>query len=499
MSTRCLSLTAIAGLVLSACSASVAPTTVAPATGIGLGTPAASGNEPSVTPQMAPTIFTTIAASLTFTTEDDAAAQAEMTFNDGGTVHATAGDGTTFELIVPPNAVVEDTTITMTPLADVQGVGDGPVHAVRLEPEGLQFVDWPRLTITPSSPIPAANQVRFNATGAGDEVMAALVDPASEPIVILLPHFSTVGVGYAEGQGVWLAERALLPLKQLAHQVGRHLQNQQFRYSQGEDADASDLAPYFDAAQQALRAQQMTDATLMSCEATRIYMKALLDLERQRQYIGLSTDETEGATAAEVRRAYDASYTLCERLKIQECQAKRNPAILVGFWIAWDRYLQLAFADETPFAITDDMQERAKQLCRGGDQFEFSGEARVRVPGGTVPISWHYWGIRCAKSETWQVWEVFDGINQNVNVPPGQDAQPPILITFDENGMIATSTWAPLGSVPGTLQGTALQLSPNSTNPTRVVASINEGSAGISDQASVEPFDASFGDCPAID
>lgn len=53
---------------------------------------------------------------LTSTPETDAATTGTVTLEDGGIISATARDGTTFELVVPAEAVAEDTEITMTPL-----------------------------------------------------------------------------------------------------------------------------------------------------------------------------------------------------------------------------------------------------------------------------------------------------------------------------------------------------------------------------------------------
>ena len=41
----------------------------------------------------------------------------------GGTLQATGADGTLYTLIVPPNALLADTTISMTPLSGVTGLG----------------------------------------------------------------------------------------------------------------------------------------------------------------------------------------------------------------------------------------------------------------------------------------------------------------------------------------------------------------------------------------
>jgi hypothetical protein len=356
---------------------------------------------PTKTSQPARSTFS-IAPSLGFAEDTSRLAEATIAFDAGGSVSATAADGTIFELLIPPQALPADTTIRLTPLTDISGVGGGAVHAVRLEPEGLQLVEWARLTITPASPIPVANQVMFQSTGAGEDVTAALVDPTSEPIVLLLPHFSIGGTAFAEAQGLWLAQRALEPVEALAHEVGRLLQAKRIKYyTDYEDPVMEDLAQYFDAAEQALDSQLMRNATTMSCEATRRYMKGLIDLERQRQIVGISTEESEEATGIKVRKAYDDSFGICERLKIHECRAKRDPGILIAFWVGWDRHLQMAYGDYTARAITDDMFERAQRVCSLSD---YRINKLVVVEEFNVRVSIRYSGTKCGgHAGTWVI------------------------------------------------------------------------------------------------
>src|SRR4051812_38676004 len=59
----------------------------------------------------------------------------------GGTLHTTGADGTRYTLTIPPNALLADTTISMTPLTGVTGL-DLPgarFLGVQFEPEGLRF------------------------------------------------------------------------------------------------------------------------------------------------------------------------------------------------------------------------------------------------------------------------------------------------------------------------------------------------------------------------
>ena len=74
---------------------------------------------------------------------------------EGGTLTATSADGTRFTLVVPAGALVQATTITMTPLASMEGVpfGEGEPMAVQLEPAGLTFFDFVTLTVEPAGDV----------------------------------------------------------------------------------------------------------------------------------------------------------------------------------------------------------------------------------------------------------------------------------------------------------------------------------------------------------
>lgn len=113
----------------------------------------------------------------------------------GGTLDATAADGTRFHLVIAANSVPDGTQITMTPVSSLGGVRSGGkfVAGVQLAPEGLVLIHGGTLTITPSHPVAIANQVGYGYDGTGDDVHRVPLLP-TRPIVIPLAHFSGVGV-----------------------------------------------------------------------------------------------------------------------------------------------------------------------------------------------------------------------------------------------------------------------------------------------------------------
>jgi hypothetical protein len=77
------------------------------------------------------------------------AASATLTAEEGGRVVATAANGVSYTLEVPPGALLRDETITLTPVTTLGGfgVGGGIVAAVHAEPSGLDFLKPATLTI----------------------------------------------------------------------------------------------------------------------------------------------------------------------------------------------------------------------------------------------------------------------------------------------------------------------------------------------------------------
>ena len=309
--------------------------------------------------------------------DSERAASGLITIDQGGTISATARDGTAFELVVPPYAVETDVDVTMTPVRDDAMPIDTPVHAVSMEPSGLQFWDFARLTITPTSPIPLERQQMFEASSTGERVRAAQIDPTTEKISVLLQHFSLAGVMQAEAHWTWQAQHSLSRIESLGHEAGRTLHSTRIRELVEGEADtrseAERLRPFFEAAEKEA-AGQMRDAAEHGCEAAAIYIRTLLGLERQRAIVGLSTDETFAAAHAEIDRIRDISFSRCEKIKIEECRLKQDPRVLITFWISWERLRQLqggveseAFNEQLP-----GMAERATRICSGFG-LEFSG------------------------------------------------------------------------------------------------------------------------------
>jgi Bacterial Ig-like domain (group 2) len=131
-------------------------------------------------------------------TPDAARAASALLGPDGGSLEATGADGTLYALEVPPLALLEETTLTLTP-AEPTGLpfSGGPLAAVQLEPSGLGL--WVPGTLTvdlPAAPDPAA-LAGFGWDGTGWSPGLALLEVTDSRLVFAVHHFSGLGAALA--------------------------------------------------------------------------------------------------------------------------------------------------------------------------------------------------------------------------------------------------------------------------------------------------------------
>jgi len=139
-----------------------------------------------------------ITAELTL--DDERTVSEEVTI-DGGTVTATAEDGTVFELTIPEGALYGPTVITLTPLLSFSAAPlEGEAYGVQIEPDGLPLMGSPTLAITPPDGVewPVDQEIPLAVNGADNTVSLSLVDPESDPLHLVLTHFSSYAVLFSE-------------------------------------------------------------------------------------------------------------------------------------------------------------------------------------------------------------------------------------------------------------------------------------------------------------
>ncbi|MEQ1684206.1 MAG: hypothetical protein ABL916_11190 [Burkholderiaceae bacterium] len=122
-------------------------------------------------------------------TLDDARSASATIGRAGGGITATGEDGTRYSFTVPPNALPEDTLITMTPIASTTGAPWSVARGVRFAPASLQFYRHATLQIEPPAAmeVPIDEQVMMGAEA--DELFIATPDRSATPRIKLL-HFT---------------------------------------------------------------------------------------------------------------------------------------------------------------------------------------------------------------------------------------------------------------------------------------------------------------------
>jgi hypothetical protein len=137
------------------------------------------------------------AVSAAISLEGDRAVSEVVLPEIGATLQAVASDGTAFALSIPPDALLYAEEITMTPIAQVDGVpfSDGLVGAVDLQPEGLQLMEVATLEIRPADATAPETEIAFRYRADGAEVFLALMNPDPTKLTMPIKHFSGAGVG----------------------------------------------------------------------------------------------------------------------------------------------------------------------------------------------------------------------------------------------------------------------------------------------------------------
>lgn len=118
---------------------------------------------------------------------------------EGGTLRASAGDGTRFTLTIPNHALLQETTITLTPATlDKLPAGGGWSAALQLAPEGLILMQPVTLTLEIPNTVPAASVMGLSYYGAGADFHLYPLRANGTALTLPVMHFS----GYGAGQGL---------------------------------------------------------------------------------------------------------------------------------------------------------------------------------------------------------------------------------------------------------------------------------------------------------
>lgn len=210
----------------------------------------------------------------------------------------------------------------LVPLSDVAGLGaQGPIYAVRLEPDGQQFSDLMRITIVPTEEIAREEQVMFRAGHDGGAPSLALIDLEAEATVVLVQHFSIVGyVGVADSQldHAFGVERAEL-IERLTAEISAAVLDAR-RESSGSNDRITAAYDEFD--------RQVVEPTLRempnNCSSAQAVISTFVSVHKSAEIIGAERSQID------LVRLEQAAADACEPYYIRRCKQKRDPAILTG-------------------------------------------------------------------------------------------------------------------------------------------------------------------------
>lgn len=121
---------------------------------------------------------------------------------EGGTVMATAADGTEYALSIPADALIEEAEISLTPIISIDDLpmSGGFVAGVHFDPSGLELFRTVTLSVTqPAAPSLGTDEALagFVYDGDGENLELALTEGTGSSFTVPVNHFSGGGGGAA--------------------------------------------------------------------------------------------------------------------------------------------------------------------------------------------------------------------------------------------------------------------------------------------------------------
>ena len=136
-----------------------------------------------------------LARTLELTLDEEAWVSAELS-SEGGTLETIDLKGIIYTLEVPPDALLDPATITLTPVKSIKGLApSGPlVAAAHFEPEGLLLFKPATLTIDLPPEVDTEGLVGFGYLGAGESFHLQFAPVSGSTVSFSVTHFSGNGV-----------------------------------------------------------------------------------------------------------------------------------------------------------------------------------------------------------------------------------------------------------------------------------------------------------------
>lgn len=255
---------------------------------------------------------------------------------EGGKLSVTGADGTLYMLEIPSGALLNNTTIGMTPVTNIADMpfGNEQTYAVQLSPEGLTFQNFATLTITPAEEIPLNEQITFGYEGEGKDLILATPVLDSSEIKILVQHFS--GTGVTKGL---LAD--IEPVrKRLGGDAERRLDsalNAELIRVRQEGGSGEDLGVIFEDAFLQYEEQVVkprVEAAGESCANGQLAVQSVYQLERWRQLLGQSDG---GNPLSKYPGLIDKAWKVCIEEEYEMCVNDHVIHRMLPVWKGFER------------------------------------------------------------------------------------------------------------------------------------------------------------------
>lgn len=313
----------------------------------------------------------------------------------GGTITATGRDGTVFSLELPPDALPQPQTVTLTPVSRIDRLpfSGGLIAAVEIEPDGLDLMVPATLTIRPATIPPVDRTLPFAYSSGGEDFILypRNVDTSS----LRLPLVRLGGFGAGQGGQAEAASQAGRPaagalspyLQRYAYEVflrttGQISQNELM--SRGiliyREAWDEVVAPLLNRARQSAAIAPLSARRQEGCDLTPEDFMQMLGLIKQKQMLGIEDPDTGRVeNGLEEAREYLRG---CQQEAFDRCVALTDP-----FEIQRMAQIarQLQVLGEEDLLITTFIEGGLLERCV---RFELDFESKI-VEEGTLPgVSW---------------------------------------------------------------------------------------------------------------
>ena len=272
----------------------------------------------------------------------------------GGSVTTTGVDGTVFTLEIPQGALAGPETVTLTPVSRIDRFpfSGGLVAGVEIEPLGRTLMLAGTLTIQPVSPPHPDRTLPYSYDAGGEDFILYPRDPDSSTIRLPIERLGGYGVGEggADDAESQTAREPAGPLSPYLQRYAREVFQKALGLISRDELAARGTQIFHEAFEHffssvvsgpGLSTIARKDGTC-PIQERRDDLETLLGIERQRQMLGITSDED---TAALLQELIDLLH-VCQQEAFDRCVALNDPYEVL--WMAQLARQMTLLGDEDP-------------------------------------------------------------------------------------------------------------------------------------------------------